>query len=57
MGNILRDLNNLSGFFLLAIGLGIGSIARSLFEISSTLNCLHDDFEQAHDSHSRFDES
>jgi len=53
MSSLLKDLNELSGLFLLLIGFAVGSGVRLLAEIKSEVECLHNDFNTIHDTHRR----
>jgi len=55
MSNFLKDLNQLSGLFLLLIAICAGSCISLLAAIKSEIECLHNDFNTIHDTHRRWD--
>jgi hypothetical protein len=55
MAALLKDMNELSGLFLLLIAICAGSCVSLLSVIKSELECLQDDFNAVHDTHRRWE--
>jgi hypothetical protein len=55
MAKFLKELNDLSGVFILLIAVFVGRCVSLLVEIKSEIQCLHQDFNTVHDTHRRWE--
>jgi len=55
MAKFLKELNDLSGAFILLIAVFVGRCVSLLVEIKSEIQCLHQDFNTVHDTHRRWE--
>jgi hypothetical protein len=55
MAKFLKDMNDLSGIFILLIAVFVGWCVSLLAAIKSEIQCLHEDFNTIHDAHRRWE--
>jgi hypothetical protein len=55
MAKFLKDMNDLSGIFILLIAVLAGLCVELLVVIKNELRCLHEDFNTVHDTHRRWE--
>ena len=51
MNDLLGNLNHYSGLLLLLIAVGVWACALALFSLKSSIECLHEDFDNVHNAH------